>query len=107
MATGELDFEELFGFSYDRVQRRNRMLTFFPQSANFLWIIFLVAVPILLSNMLVSRIIPYRRKCFCEENFKDGSEKIHAGNLSAAHFQFLKKYPHTNLHAINYGNRAS
>ena len=56
MVTGELDYQDVFSLSYS-VEDSN-VVTFtdsIPEhTANFVWVIFLVLIPILLTNMLVS-----------------------------------------------------
>ena len=62
MVTGELDYSGVFGLSYDALtatialngttEDANRNIVY-PETANFVWVIFLVLIPILLSNMLV------------------------------------------------------
>lgn len=61
MITGELEYTDIFGLSYDVV---NDTFTDsdeatdnipYPQTAQFVWVIFLIVIPILLSNMLVGR----------------------------------------------------
>ena len=54
MITGELDYSDQFGLSYDATNDTIVGNIMYPQTANFVWVIFLVFIPILLSNMLVS-----------------------------------------------------
>ena len=58
---GELDYQDFFGLSYEPQESTSAMLysnrnIIFPNTANFVWILFLIIIPILLSNMLVSRL---------------------------------------------------
>ena len=56
MVTGELDYQDVFGLSYSVAD--SNVVTFeesIPEhTANFIWVIFLISVPIILTNMLVS-----------------------------------------------------
>ncbi len=58
MITGELDYSDVFGLSYDVINdtmmEENMQNILYPETTNFVWLIFLVFIPILLSNMLVS-----------------------------------------------------
>ena len=59
MVTGELDYQDVFSLSYDT--NESDVLQLFPYSipehtANIVWVVFLVLIPILLTNMLVSAI---------------------------------------------------
>lgn len=58
MVAGELDYSSIFGLTYDIVNDTTESTVqstiVYPETANFVWIIFLILVPILLSNMLVS-----------------------------------------------------
>lgn len=58
MVTGEFDTAGVFGLSYDltnaTVDDSTQNAIQYPQTANFVWVILLVFIPILLSNMLVS-----------------------------------------------------
>ena len=58
MVTGDLDFQDTFGFSFSVNETASRNL-YDRSMAYFLWIIFLVLIPIVLSNMLVSWVIFY------------------------------------------------
>ena len=49
MALGELDYDNIFGHNNES---RN-LLTSFPEVAYILWIVFLIVMPILLTNLLV------------------------------------------------------
>ncbi len=49
MATGELEYDSIFGHSNES----SSLLTSFPVVAYILWIIFLIVMPILLTNLLV------------------------------------------------------
>ena len=49
MAIGEFEYESIFGHNNES---RN-LLTSFPEVAYILWIIFLIVMPILLTNLLV------------------------------------------------------
>ena len=49
MATGELEYDSIFGHSNES----SSMLTSFPEVAYILWIVFLIVMPILLTNLLV------------------------------------------------------
>ena len=59
MVTGELGFEDIFGLSYDALTTDGDIVGVSRRPllnsgvAYFMWIIFLVFMPILLSNMLV------------------------------------------------------
>ena len=60
MVTGELDYQDVFSLSYElNANDSDVYVQQFPYSipehtANFVWVVFLVFVPILLTNMLVS-----------------------------------------------------
>ena len=49
MAIGELGYDDIFGHS----NGRSSLLTSFPEVAYILWIIFLIVMPILVTNLLV------------------------------------------------------
>ena len=51
MTTGEFEYDSIFGHNNES---RN-LLTSFPVVAYILWIIFLIIMPILLTNLLVSK----------------------------------------------------
>ena len=56
---GELEYQDFFGLSYEPLENGDAELygnrnIIFPNTTNFVWILFLIIVPILLSNMLVS-----------------------------------------------------
>ena len=51
MTIGEFDFESTFGQTNDS---RN-MVASFPEAAYLLWIIFLIVMPILVTNLLVRK----------------------------------------------------
>ena len=51
MTTGEFEYDSIFGHNNEN---RN-LLTSFPVVAYILWIIFLIIMPILLTNLLVSK----------------------------------------------------
>ncbi len=53
MVTGDLDFQDTFGISFSVDETASRNL-YDRSMANFVWILFLVLIPIVLSNMLVS-----------------------------------------------------
>ena len=58
MVTGELDYSNVFGLSYDMLPNdtmvdENTNISY-PNTANFVWVLFIVLIPIVLSNMLVS-----------------------------------------------------
>ena len=53
MVTGELDFHNTFGFSFDFSDEVTHEI-YDRRMAYFIWVIFLILVPILLSNTLVS-----------------------------------------------------
>lgn len=60
MITGELDYSDAFGLSYDGSNDTAgipRLL--YPETANFVWVIFLIFIPILLSNMLVRQYLHF------------------------------------------------
>lgn len=54
MVSGELDYQDAFDFSYDVVKDGdpgvNRV---YPKTALFVWVLFVILIPILLNNMLV------------------------------------------------------
>ena len=58
MVTGELDYSDMFGLSYEvlpngtMVDENTNIL--YPNTANLVWVLFILLVPIVLSNMLVS-----------------------------------------------------
>ena len=58
MVTGELDYSSIFGLSYEvsnvSTMESNMRNIKYPEMASFVWIVFLILIPILLSNMLVS-----------------------------------------------------
>ena len=58
MMTGELEYESIFrqlsGGSFDKVPDLP-----FPAISHILWVLFLVMMPILLSNLLVCACCPY------------------------------------------------
>lgn len=57
MVTGDLGYQDAFGLSYDVVGSNVPQITssiLYPETANFVWVVFLVLIPILLTNMLVS-----------------------------------------------------
>ena len=61
MIIGELDYSDVFDLSYDVTNATNNTNSIvednsisYLETANFVWIVFLVFIPILLSNMLVS-----------------------------------------------------
>lgn len=65
MITGGLDYSSIFNLSYDTInntitstsiEEDNQAIPY-PGAANFVWVIFLVLIPILLSNMLVSNTV--------------------------------------------------
>ena len=56
--TGEIDFQDTLNFSYNADKATAHNL-YDHRMAYFVWIIFLVVIPILLSNMLVSNITRY------------------------------------------------
>ena len=51
MTTGELDFDGIFFNSQEDAEGGNDL--FYPHIAYFLWIVFIIIMPILLSNLLV------------------------------------------------------
>ena len=57
MITGELDYSGVFGLSYKASNDTLMENILYPETANFVWVIFLVFIPILLSNMLVSEAV--------------------------------------------------
>ena len=67
MVSGEIDYQDVFGFSYDLsnsssvvgTERNIRYL----HTALFVWVVFVVLIPILLSNMLVRPYIAMMHKC--------------------------------------------
>ena len=66
MVTGELGFEDLFGLG---TQPNDYIPGEYHVSNFIMWIIFLVLLPIILNNMLVSYYIAYeiRRRVFPKE----------------------------------------
>ena len=58
MVTGELGYMEAFSLSYDGAMQdtalSGNIAMLYPETANFVWVVFLILVPILLTNMLVS-----------------------------------------------------
>ena len=54
MVTGELDYQDVFTLSYDANDTSLFSRNLPEQTANFVWVIFVILVPILLTNMLVS-----------------------------------------------------
>jgi hypothetical protein len=52
MIAGELDYAGAFGLSYDvsEPEDEGRM---YPKIAPFIWVLFIILIPILLNNMLV------------------------------------------------------
>lgn len=57
MVSGELDYQDIFGFSYDSDDGGNNRNIPFPKTALFVWVLFIVLTPIILNNMLVSGVI--------------------------------------------------
>ena len=58
MVTGELDYQDVFSLSYE-LNTNDSDVQIYPynipeHTANFVWVVFLVLIPILLTNMLVS-----------------------------------------------------
>ena len=53
MVAGELDFHNTFSFSFDFNYEKTHEI-YDRRMAYFVWIIFLIVIPILLSNTLVS-----------------------------------------------------
>ena len=51
MTTGELDFDGIFFNSQEDADEGNSL--FYPQIAYFLWIVFIILMPIILTNLLV------------------------------------------------------
>ena len=51
MTIGEFDFDTIFFNSQEDAEAGNDLL--YPEIAYFLWIVFIILMPILLSNMLV------------------------------------------------------
>ena len=60
MSIGEFDYDTTFGHSNDS----SSLLTSFPEVAYILWIIFLVVMPILLTNQLVRESMYIRQRSF-------------------------------------------
>ena len=56
MVTGELDFEAIFGFD---VPASDYVPIPFHEVTFFIWIIFIILIPIILNNMLVSTFLYY------------------------------------------------
>ena len=59
MTIGEFEYDSIFGHN---IENRNS-LTSFPEVAYILWIIFLIVMPILLTNLLVRGISLCLCKC--------------------------------------------
>lgn len=54
MLAGELDYSNIFGLTYEIANDTTVQNTVvYSETAYFVWVIFLILVPILLSNMLV------------------------------------------------------
>ena len=69
MTTGELDFDGIFFNSQEDADDGNNL--FYPHVAYFLWIVFIVMMPILLSNLLVSCYSHFVLKTFLKQsNYK-------------------------------------
>lgn len=70
MITGALNYFSVFGLSYEatNVTIIDDNVTvpslLYPNTANFVWILFLIFIPILLSNMLVSNCILAKVKLY-------------------------------------------
>jgi len=64
MVTGEIDFQDTFSFSFAAYEVTSRNL-YDRTMAYFVWIIFLMVIPIILSNMLVSNWILKKRFLVC------------------------------------------
>ena len=56
MITGDYGYQDIFGLSFSPEFTRDYEL-YDRNMANFIWILFIVLIPILLSNMLVSFLI--------------------------------------------------
>ena len=54
MVTGELDYQGVFTLSYDANETSQFSRNLPEETANFVWVIFVILIPILLTNMLVS-----------------------------------------------------
>ena len=54
MTTGELDFDGIFFNSQEDAEEGNNL--FYPHIAYFLWIVFIVLMPIVLTNLLVKKL---------------------------------------------------
>ena len=52
MTTGEFDFDGIFFNSQDDAEAGNDL--FYPQIAYILWIVFIILMPIILTNLLVN-----------------------------------------------------
>ena len=52
MTTGEFDFDGIFFNSQEDAEDGNDL--FYPQIAYILWIVFIILMPIILTNLLVS-----------------------------------------------------
>ena len=63
MTTGEFDFDGIF-FNTDE----NNLTLFYPQIAYILWIVFIILMPIILTNLLV-RMCVY--SCTCNVQIKN------------------------------------
>ena len=59
MTIGEFEYDNIFGHN---MESRN-LLTSFPEVAYILWIVFLIVMPILLTNLLVRIAFPCLYKC--------------------------------------------
>ena len=58
MAIGDLGYDSIFGHSNES----STLVTSFPEVAYILWIIFLIVMPILLTNLLV------RERMYCKNS---------------------------------------
>ena len=60
MVSGDLDYSGVFGLSYDILpndtiaDENTSFKLLYPDMANFVWVLFILLIPIVLSNMLVS-----------------------------------------------------
>lgn len=56
MIAGELNYNDVFDLSYDVIDVEDRAIRnlLYPRTAFFVWVVFIILIPILLNNMLVS-----------------------------------------------------
>ena len=90
MTTGEFEYDSIFGHNNES---RN-LLTSFPVVAYILWIIFLIIMPILLTNLLVRgmQAIVNRFLHFCVQYVGPGRILSLASNISFKHSPNIWKF---------------